>query len=234
MASKKDDSNLNPRREKIAQQDEEGSKLGRLLLFSLIGAAATTWAAGVLRQSVDRFYAQLSRSKSYFSWGSNHSSFKEEAWKRYYRRMQEEHEDEMERLERIRRMQNVFNRAKNKRKSYETWSEYGPGVYHQYSQREDWYWKADTSQRNHNSNSGSGPTPRSSRNYMLSNHYFVLGLDRFRRTPYTDAEIKTAFRTKAMEYHPDQNQGNEEAAEAKFKEVMASYEAIKQERKNGK
>lgn len=55
---------------------------------------------------------------------------------------------------------------------------------------------------------------------------------RFRKTPYSDAEIKTAFRTKAKEYHPDQNQDNIEAAEAKFKEVMTSYEAIKKERRN--
>lgn len=72
---------------------------------------------------------------------------------------------------------------------------------------------------------------------------------------------QVAFRAKAMQYHPDQNQNNKgeltllvsdhllfrkkkilpvillvsfstEAAEAKFKEVMASYDAIKLERKN--
>jgi len=68
-----------------------------------------------------------------------------------------------------------------------------------------------------------------------------------------------AFRTKAMQYHPDQNQDNRgmpllvikkilltptiallilgfeniiEASEAKFKEVICSYEAIQKERKN--
>ncbi|ONK57238.1 uncharacterized protein A4U43_C10F18020 [Asparagus officinalis] len=50
----------------------------------------------------------------------------------------------------------------------------------------------------------------------------------------THDEEHKAFRAKAMEYHPDQNQGNKEAAEAKFKEVMVSYEAIKLERKNGR
>ncbi|KAG8098017.1 hypothetical protein GUJ93_ZPchr0013g35560 [Zizania palustris] len=53
-----------------------------------------------------------------------------------------------------------------------------------------------------------------------------------RATPYTDAEVKNAFRTKAMEVHPDQNQDNREAAEEKFKEVVKSYEAIKLERKD--
>ncbi|KAK4390339.1 hypothetical protein Sango_2097200 [Sesamum angolense] len=33
---------------------------------------------------------------------------------------------------------------------------------------------------------------------------------------------------------PDQNRDNKEFAEAKFKEVMGSYEAIKSERKNTK
>ncbi|KAL6504295.1 DnaJ subfamily B member 2 [Orobanche gracilis] len=44
----------------------------------------------------------------------------------------------------------------------------------------------------------------------------------------------SAFRTKAKEFHPDQNQDNKEFAEEKFKEVMASYEAIKAERKNSR
>lgn len=44
--------------------------------------------------------------------------------------------------------------------------------------------------------------------------------------------LQNAFRTKAMEVHPDQNQDNREAAEERFKEVVKSYEAIKLERKN--
>ncbi|KAK6130799.1 hypothetical protein DH2020_035464 [Rehmannia glutinosa] len=55
-----------------------------------------------------------------------------------------------------------------------------------------------------------------------------------RTQPYTDDEIKSAFRAKAKEFHPDQNQDNKEFAEAKFKEVMVSYEAIKSERKNNR
>lgn len=73
--------------------------------------------------------------------------------------------------------------------------------------------------------------------------------------------LQSAFRAKALEYHPDQNQDNKgdkslysvdyyylifscaylhitldatDAAEAKFKEVLTSYEAIKSERKNSK
>ncbi|GFS44127.1 chaperone DnaJ-domain superfamily protein [Actinidia rufa] len=142
--------------------------------------------------------------------------------------------------ERIRRMQSVFNRERSKfKRSYENWRESGPGAYHQDFQREDWYWKTDASYRNQRTNFRE--TPHGSASYLLSHHYSVLGLDRLRTKPYTDDEIKTAFRAKAKQFHPDQNQNNKGGpwaslnyylAEAKFKEVMTSYEAIKMERKN--
>ncbi|XP_062020575.1 uncharacterized protein LOC133736968 isoform X2 [Rosa rugosa] len=199
------------------QNKEEDMKLWGIFVFGFIGATATTLA--------------LFRSQS-SSWrGGSRTSFQEEAWKRYNRRMQEEYEEELERVERIRRMQNVFNRERNKyKRGYETWRENGQGQYHQHFQREDWYWKTETSFKDRRSNYRE--TPREHANYLLSQHYSILGLDRFRKAPYTDAEIKTAFRTKAKEFHPDQNQDNKEAAEAKFKEVMVSYEAIKKERGN--
>ncbi|CAL5385576.1 unnamed protein product [Camellia sinensis] len=163
--------------------------------------------------------------------GSFRSSFQEEAWKRHNRRMQEEYEEEMERVERIRRMQSVFNRERNKyKRSYESWGGNAQGEYHQHFQREDWYWKTDASYRDSRTNFRE--TPQGTAHNPLSHHYSVLGLDRLRTKPYTDVEIKTAFRTKAKEFHPDQNQDNKELAEAKFKEVMSSYEAIKMERKN--
>ncbi|KAK3231176.1 hypothetical protein Dsin_003057 [Dipteronia sinensis] len=217
-------------------QDKDDVKLWSIFLFGLIGATATTFAVGQLRRTVHWFYSQLTRSQS--SWkratgSSFRTSFQEEAWRRHNRRMQEEYEEEMERVERIRRMQSVFNRERNKyQKSYESWRENGPGAYHQHSQRDDWYWKAETSYRDKRTNYRQ--PPRASESYLLSHHYSVLGLDRSRKTPYTEAEIKTAFRTKAKEFHPDQNQENKVAAEAKFKEVMVSYEAIKNERKDVK
>ncbi|ONK74547.1 uncharacterized protein A4U43_C03F7530 [Asparagus officinalis] len=214
------------------QGDDEPSILG-VLFFGLIGATATTIAAGRLRTTIDKIYNQL-KSHTYSSRtsGASTSNRGSNAWNRYNRRMQEEYEEEMERLERIRRMQNVFNRGRSKqKKTYETWKEHGPGTY-QHFQRDDWYWKTDTSYKDRRTTYGS--TTSGSGNYILSHHYSVLGLDRCRTKPYSDAEIKTAFRAKAMEYHPDQNQGNKEAAEAKFKEVMISYDAIKSERKNGR
>ncbi|KAK6938534.1 DnaJ domain [Dillenia turbinata] len=212
-----------------SQSDDSDSKLWGIFLFGLIGASATTLAVGQLRRTVDWVYTQLSRSKS--AGGSSFRYFQEEARRRYNRRMQEEYEEEMERVERIRRMQSVFNRERNKyKRSYESWRENDPGAYHQHFQRDDWYWQGDTSFRDRRANSGQAP--RASATYPLSHHFSVLGLDRSRSKPYTEAEIKSAFRAKAMEYHPDQNRDNKEAAEEKFKEVMMSYEAIKLERKN--
>ncbi|XP_072991499.1 uncharacterized protein [Typha latifolia] len=217
-------------------EEREAARAWGILLFGLIGATATIFAVTQLRRSADWVYSQFSRMQQSSSWrnstsNSSRGSFREEAWKRYNRRMQEEYEEEMERVERIRRMQSVFNRERNKfKRSYESWRENDPGGYH-YVPRDDWYWKTDTSHKNQRDKSTS--TPRSSRNYPMSHHYTVLGLDRSRVTPYSDAEIKTAFRAKAMECHPDQNQDNKEVAEEKFKEVVKSYEAIKSERQNG-
>ncbi|XP_073046481.1 uncharacterized protein [Primulina eburnea] len=218
-------------------RDKEDMKLWGILIFGLIGATATTFAmtqVTQLRRTADWVYTQLSRSQS--SWRDSRSfrtSFQEEAWKRYNRRMREEYEEELERVERIRRMQSVFNRERNKfKKSYQNWQENSQGAYHQNSQRNDWYWNADTSFRDHGSNFRE--TPRATERAPLSHHYSILGLDRRRTTPYTDEEIKSAFRVKAKEFHPDQNQDKKEFAEAKFKEVMVSYEAIKIERKNNR
>ncbi|THF98134.1 hypothetical protein TEA_004138 [Camellia sinensis var. sinensis] len=187
------------------QDKAEDMRLWGILIFGLIGATATTFAVGQLRRTVDWFYTQVDNTLqalgisdfdtssysddlttwppceeawSQSSWkgstgGSFRSSFQEEAWKRYNRRMQEE-----------------------------------------------------------DSRTNFRETPQGTAHNPLSHHYSVLGLDRLRTKPYTDVEIKTAFRTKAKEFHPDQNQDNKELAEAKFKEVMSSYEAIKMERKN--
>ncbi|VAI01986.1 unnamed protein product [Triticum turgidum subsp. durum] len=133
--------------------------------------------------------------------------------------------------QRIRHMQSVFNRERNKfRKSYESWKENGPPGGYNYIPRDDWYWQTDTP--NSENKNRRTYTPAGPRGYPMSHHYTVLGLDRSRGTPYTDAEVKSAFRTKAMEVHPDQNQDNRETAEEEFKEVVKSYEAIKLERKN--
>ncbi|CAA0840727.1 Chaperone DnaJ-domain superfamily protein [Striga hermonthica] len=229
------DDNLWPHQNRGYREKEEEMRLWGILIFGLIGATVTTFAVTQLRSTVDWISLQLSRTQS--TWKSRSSfrtSFQEEAWRRYHRRMREEHEAEMERVERIRRMQKVFDRERNKfKRRQDNWQHPDPGSYHQHFQRNDWYWKEDASFRDQDGNcretnwSSTARTP-------LSHHYSVLGLDRHRTKPYSDDEIKSAFRAKAKEFHPDQNQDNKEYAEAKFKEVMVSYEAIKLERKNNK
>ncbi|CAF1701999.1 hypothetical protein HID58_052743 [Brassica napus] len=213
-------------------------KLWGILAFTVIGATATTFAVHQLRRTFDWVYTQVGRAQSAARKGTRGGSFRtayqEEAWRRYNKRMQEEYEEELERVERIRRMQSVFNRERNKfRGGFENWKENDPNAhqYHQQYQRNDWYWKAESTFRNQRTNHQE-PPKQSTRVYPLSHHYSVLGLSRSRATPYTEAEIKKAFREKAMEFHPDQNQVNKDVAEAKFKEVLLSYEAIKEERKD--
>ena len=61
---------------------------------------------------------------------------------------------------------------------------------------------------------------------MSEDYYKVLGVDKNADA----AEIKKAYRKLAMKYHPDQNKDNAEA-EAKFKEVNAAYDILKDEQK---
>ncbi len=56
---------------------------------------------------------------------------------------------------------------------------------------------------------------------MSSNFYDVLWVTK----NASDAEIKKAYRKKAMQYHPDRNKGDS-TAETKFKEVNQAYDTL--------
>lgn len=60
-------------------------------------------------------------------------------------------------------------------------------------------------------------------------YYTSLGVSKWA----TEAEIKKAYKKKAMEYHPDRNVGDKKS-EAKFKEINEAYQTLgdKEKRKN--
>lgn len=61
----------------------------------------------------------------------------------------------------------------------------------------------------------------------MKNYYEVLRVS----IEADQAEIKKAFRTLAMQYHPDRNPQNPVEAEMKFKEINEAYEVLSDGRK---
>ncbi len=60
-------------------------------------------------------------------------------------------------------------------------------------------------------------------------YYEILGIER----NVTQAEIKSAYRKKALQYHPDKNPGDP-TAEEKFKEAAEAYEILGNEQKRSR
>ncbi len=62
---------------------------------------------------------------------------------------------------------------------------------------------------------------------MKRDYYEILGVTR----EASDAEIKSAYRKKALEYHPDRNSSHE--SEDRFKEASEAYEVLSDSQKRG-
>lgn len=137
--------------------------------------------------------------------------------------------EEVERLERMRRMAEAFHRERaHYSHSYEKWHEAreDPGN-RQPGSRDDWSWTKSDWETWRNADRGRYQTSQRTRGSPYAQHYKTLGLDEHRAATYSQDDIKAAYRSKAMEFHPDRNQHRKEFAEAKFREVVAAYEALK-------
>ena len=60
-----------------------------------------------------------------------------------------------------------------------------------------------------------------------SDYYDILGVSK----GATDAEIKSAYRKQALEWHPDKHKDDKEAAEKRFKEINEAYQILSDKQK---
>jgi len=83
-------------------------------------------------------------------------------------------------------------------------------------------WKKATGEERRSTDNDSRKYDAPSSRTNVKDYYKVLGVER----KATADEIKTAYRRKAMEVHPDKNPGKEKWAEEKFKELGEAYEVL--------
>ncbi|PWZ15821.1 hypothetical protein Zm00014a_038287 [Zea mays] len=165
-----------------AADEDSGAFPSAIIFFALVGATATTAAVGQLRRTVSWFYTQVGVILAFVLWSN------------------------IALKERIRHMQDVFKKERSKCRDYRNWDSHNPN-YYQHHQRDDWYWNAEAFYANQRTNFRA--MTREAMTYTMSHHYSVLGLDRSRSEPFSDAEIKVCLlpvHFVSTEYHSAERQ----------------------------
>lgn len=142
--------------------------------------------------------------------------------------------------ERLRRRQEAFDRERTRiKRNYDSWQERHGDKWDWRWQGSRWEWQGESERAWHEESADNWRRQSQqerqrtttgaefSRGTSNRKHYAVLGLDPSRSLPYTEAEVKAAFRAKALEFHPDTNKSNKAEAEKKFHKVMEAYNALK-------
>eukprot|EP00850_Spirogloea_muscicola_P018941 SM000179S03413 [mRNA] locus=s179:106341:107877:+ [translate_table: standard] len=144
------------------------------------------------------------------------------------RRMWEEYQEELRRKqEHWWRMHQEEEKEKERfRKAYSRWQQ-------QHQQQRSRYWQWDDEEKAKWNYEESYRKPAMPVNRGTLDHYAALGLDRSRAEPFTAAELKAAFRSKAMEHHPDRNPLNKEESEYRFRQAVNAYEALRPKIRQG-
>lgn len=143
-------------------------------------------------------------------------------------------------IERLRRRQEAFDRERMRvKRNYDSWQERHGDKWDWRWQGTRWEWQGESERvwqeesadnwrrQNEQERHRSRANPERSEGTNNSQHYTALGLDPSRSRSYTQADIKAAFRAKALEHHPDTNKTNKADAEKKFHTVMEAYNALK-------
>jgi hypothetical protein len=237
-------------RDKRSEQPDKDSdqmmrRAGFWMVF-MLGAAALGNVFSLRRRllNIEREFGQGHRSQASGGFGSSGPNQRTRGSQQYSRQTSAQesqqqwqaHIEELQRRERIRRMQEAFARERGTyTKTYDAWRERHGDTWEWRWEGNRWEWKGEEQRRQaeedqewkrneERKNSSSYDLLKRAR---VAHHFSVLGLDASRPQPYTETEIKAAFRTKALEYHPDQNQGNKQVAEVKFRQLLESYHTLR-------
>lgn len=141
-------------------------------------------------------------------------------------------EEEMRRQTRWQHMKMEEDKERDRyRRAFARWQR--ETQHHQHQEQQHHYWDGKSFGHGWSEESENQKKSQHQRSRVVgrmstefSQHWQLLGLDRNRPQPFSHAEIKAAFREKAMEYHPDRNPANPEEAAKKFRQILDAYHAL--------